>query len=269
MEASLKFDGTMSHSKHLRSSGPTRAASLAPAPGGRIAYIGSPFAQWSEIRRSLGERNLDVHDSGQLPDAAELAQADLVVVGYSCGLRESHETCGDIRRLGYPGPILLLTNADDTVGRILGLESGADVWGAADADARSSVAQIRALIRRERATRDAHSATRSHKLRAGKFVLDPASREVAVERQRVDLTTLEFELLWNLAENAGEIMSRERLAGLMGYDSGSLEGRAIDTAVARLRNHLGQPHAAQIRTIRGVGYMLCVHSMFDAQEHAQ
>ncbi|MEP7155625.1 MAG: response regulator transcription factor [Betaproteobacteria bacterium] len=253
MEASLKIENILRHS---------RAASIAPPVIGRIFYVGRPFAQWTEIRRNLGDRNLDVRDAGALPDAAELAQIDLVVVGHSSGLRESHETCGDIRRLGFQGPILLLTHADDTVGRILGLESGADAWCAADADARSLVAQIRALIRREQTHRVIQSPS---KLRAGKFVLDSASREVAIDQERFDLTTLEFELLWNLAQYAGEIMSRERLAQLMGYDSGSLEGRAIDTAVARLRNHLGRVHAAQIRTIRGVGYMLCVHSMFELQ----
>lgn len=241
----------------------SRAASAIAPTRGRIAYIGTPFAQWTEIKRSLGERNLDVHDAGgshSLLSASELALADLVVVGQSDGLRESHEICGDIRRLGYRGPLLLLTSADDAVGRILGLESGADVWGAADADSRSSVAQIRALIRREQS---ANATAGSSKLRAGKFVLNAASREVAVGQERVDLTTLEFEMLWNLANNAGEIMSRERLAELMGYGSDALEGRAIDTVVARLRHHLGQPHAAQIRTIRGIGYMLCVHSMFE------
>lgn len=259
MEATLKFENI---------SRASRAATTSPSARGGIVYIGSQFPQWADIRHSLGERNLAVRESGHLLDASELAQADLVVVGQmqTQGLREAHETCGDLRRLGFRGQILLLTYADDAVGRILGLESGADVWAAADADARSTVAQIRALIRREKSDRTAHS---SNHLRAGKFVLNMASREVAVDQQRFDLTTLEFELLWNLADHAGEIMSRERLASLMGYDSDALEGRAIDTAVARLRNHLGQPHAAQIRTIRGVGYMLCVQSMFEAQEHEQ
>ncbi len=265
MEARLKIESISRHS---------RAASVVAPNSGRITYIGTQFAQWGEIKRSLSERNLDVHDSGDarnLLSSSDLEQIDLLVIGQNNGLREPHEICGDMRRLGYRGPILLLTNSEDAVGRILGLESGADVWGAADADSRSTVAQIRALIRRERS---AYAAESSRKLCAGKFVLNQASREVAVGEERFDLTTLEFELLWTLASNAGEIMSRERLAEAMGYDSNALEGRAIDTVVARLRHHLGQPHATQIRTIRGVGYMLCVHSMFErvfngTAEHAR
>lgn len=265
MEASLKIESISRHS---------RAATVTAPTNGRITYVGTPFAQWAEIKRSLGDRHMDVRDSGDprgLLSSVALALTDLVVVGQTNALREPHEICGDIRRLGFRGPILLLTSADDVVTRILGLENGADVWAAVDADVRSAVAQIRALVRREQSANTVRSST---KLRAGKFVLDSASREVAVGEVRVDLTTLEFELLWSLVDNAGEIMSRERLADAMGYDRDALEGRAIDTVVARLRHHLGQPHAAQIRTIRGVGYMLCAHSifepaMFGTGEHAQ
>src|SRR6185436_6936750 len=115
MEARLKIESISRHS---------RAASATAPNSGRITYIGTQFAHWAEIKRSLSERNLEVHDSGDpssLLSSSELAQSDLVVVGQNNGLREPHEICGDIRRLGYRGPLLLLTSSDDAVGRILGL----------------------------------------------------------------------------------------------------------------------------------------------------
>ena len=116
------------------------------------------------------------------------------------------------------------------------------------------------MIRRQQSTTAAESSANT--LQVGRFILNAASREVAVGQERCDLTTLEFDLLWNLADNAGAVMSRERLAELMGYGADAFEGRAIDTVVARLRHRLGQPHSGQIRTIRGKGYMLSNNSIF-------
>lgn len=92
--------------------------------------------------------------------------------------------------------------------------------------------------------------------------MNSASREVAVGRQPVELTTLEFALLWNLLKHAGQVMSRGRLAQLIGYDAAMLEGRAIDTLVGRLRHRLDPIHARKIRSIRAVGYMLCTDTLF-------
>jgi DNA-binding response OmpR family regulator len=155
--------------------------------------------------------------------------------------------------------MLLISNPADPVARILGLENGADAWMASDSDARSCVAQIRALMRRPMP----QVAAPSNVLRVGTLTLNPASREVAAGRERLELSTLEFNLLWILARHAGEIMPRDEMADLMGYTAGGMANRTIDTAISRLRQRLGGVHAQQIRTIRSVGYMLCADSMFE------
>ncbi len=250
---------------------PGVAANSTAAPAaadGRITYLGKPFAAWPEIRRALASRSLAVRDaeaaSYQAPPATELAYTDVVIVGDADGAREVHEICGELRRAGYNGPILLMTSASDSVSRVLGLENGADAWAAPDGDTRSIVAQIRALLRRQKSLPFASAGDHAaHTIRAGVFTLNSASREVAVGQERVELSRLEFELLWNLVRHADQIMSRERLAELIGYGEGLLEGRALDTLVGRLRHRLGVPHADQIRTIRSVGYMLRSNSLFE------
>lgn len=258
MERQMKIESIVRHPR----------ASVTPAAlpaEGSVVYVGKQFPRWAEIKHSLAGRRLEVIDSGdprELLAAAALARYDLIIVGESDARREPHELCVEIRQQGYRGPLLLLTNPNDPIGRILGLENGADAWVATDADTRSCVAQMRALLRRP--PPPVHGLPNT--LRVGTFVLNPASREVAAGRTRVDLSTLEFNLLWALAQHAGEIMPREELAELMGYKVGGLENRTIDTAVSRLRHRLGEPHARQIRTIRSVGYMLCADSLFDTVE---
>jgi DNA-binding response OmpR family regulator len=258
MERQMKIESIARHPR-------AQPAPAAQPAEGHVVYIGRQFPRWAEIKRSLAGRNLDVVDSGdphELLASAALAQYDLIVVGESDARREPHELCVEIRQLGYRGPMLLLTSPGDPIGRILGLENGADAWVATDGDARSCVAQIRALLRRPAA----QTAAIPNTLRVGTLVLNAGSREVAAGHRRIDLSTLEFNLLWLLAQHAGEIMPREELAERMGYKIDLPENRTIDTAVSRLRHRLGEGHARQIRTIRSVGYMLCADSLFESAE---
>ena len=227
---------------------------------GRVTYVGRPFAGWAAIRQLLVNRNLDVCDSTnarELPSPAELAQTDVVLLGDGDNLREAHELCSDLRHLDFHGPILLLTSANDPISRVLGLENGADAWAAPDSDARSTVAQIRALLRRQRSlpfrTNTSSAATT---IRAGALSLNSNAHEVSVGQSRLELSRLEFELLWNLAQHADQIVTRERLAAMVGYGESPVESRAVDTLVARLRRRLGPEHAGQIRTVRSIGYVL-------------
>lgn len=244
---------------------------------GVITYIGTPFPHWPEVKHALASRQLVVRETlnetniDELLSVHELAQTDLVVVGdgHVDSAREAHEICGDLRRRHYPGPILLMTSANDPISRILGLESGADAWGSPDVDARSVVAQMRALLRRQKLALTVSLDRDACTLRAGNFAMDSRSREVAVDGVCLELSRLEFELLWNLLKQADQIISRERLTELIGYGTGRIEGRAIDTLVGRLRHRLGRLHAKQIRTMRGVGYMLRASSMLDTITQAR
>jgi DNA-binding response OmpR family regulator len=244
-------------------------AEAAPTPPKEesILYLGTPYGRWDDVKQTLAGRLLRIVTAGNpraLPQDVDLGACNLVIVGESVEGREPHEVCAQVRRLGFRGPMLLISNPADPVARILGLENGADAWIASDSDARSCVAQIRALMRRPMP----QITSPSNVLRVGTLTLNPASREVAAGRERLELSTLEFNLLWILARHAGEIMPRDEMADLMGYTAGGMANRTIDTAISRLRQRLGGVHAQQIRTIRSVGYMLCADSMFEPDDRA-
>jgi DNA-binding response OmpR family regulator len=86
----------------------------------------------------------------------------------------------------------------------------------------------------------------------GALTLDPATGRVSLDGRDVALTPTEFALLAVLAEQAGRVMSRDRLLTALGDRNAS--GRAVDVYVAQVRAKLGA--AAAIRTVRGVGYAL-------------
>jgi two-component system response regulator PrrA len=89
------------------------------------------------------------------------------------------------------------------------------------------------------------------------LTIDTARRLVFADGERVDLTKREFDLLAVLAENAGVVLSRQRLLELVwGYDF-DVDTNVADVFISYLRRKLerdGLPRV--IQTVRGIGYVL-------------
>jgi DNA-binding response OmpR family regulator len=241
---------------------PEKAASYQATPP-RICHIGDETAQWSEIRRSMAQRSLGVSDSVRVDRALQRYAPDfpdlmIVSEGENPQLQSPHEVCGDIRRSGYTGPILVVADASDPVEPILALENGADAWIPMDTDPRAAVAQIRALLRwSDNAMPPVnHHEDAEDVLRIGDCVLRYSSRECEMGDDYVDLSGCEFQLLWKLATHAGTVVSREELRLVLGHDGARPLGRSVDCYVARLRKQLGQAAGKHIKTIRSVGYLM-------------
>jgi DNA-binding response OmpR family regulator len=93
-------------------------------------------------------------------------------------------------------------------------------------------------------------------LRLGRLVVEPDAYAAVVGGRRVALTAREFQLLHTLARAAGRTLSRGQLLQAVWPHSAAGEaGRTVDVHMTRLRRKLG-PAAAQLVTVRGVGYRL-------------
>jgi DNA-binding response OmpR family regulator len=93
-------------------------------------------------------------------------------------------------------------------------------------------------------------------VKRGDIAINRDRFEVRVRGDLVDLTYKEFELLWYLASRPGKVCSRSALLReVWGYDffGGT---RTVDVHIRRLRAKLGGEAAAQIETVRNVGYRL-------------
>ena len=145
-------------------------------------------------------------------------------------------------------PIVILTARDEEVDRVTGLELGADDYVAKPFSPRELVARVRAVLRR------ADPESEEELLALDDIVVDRGGRAVSVDGKPVELTGKEFDLLAYLIDNAGLVLSRERLLdrvwGLK-FPGGT---RTVDVHVAQLRKKLGRPDL--IRTIRGSGYKI-------------
>jgi DNA-binding response OmpR family regulator len=118
------------------------------------------------------------------------------------------------------------------------------------------MARVRALLRRS-SVRGA-SASDAQRIEVGDVALDLRGRTVSRKGQEVALKPKEFDLLFFMARNAGQVFTREQLLeNVWGYDffGGS---RTVDVHIRWLREKLeldpGNPR--HLLTVRGVGYKL-------------
>jgi two-component system response regulator RstA len=179
---------------------------------------------------------------------------DLVILDIMLPGMDGFEICRQVRP-AYGGPILMLTARDEDLDEVLGLELGADDYLTKPVRPRVLLARVRALLRRAHQGPGEEGPSR---LELGGLVVDAGRREVRLEGRLVELTTVEFDLLWYLARHAGRIVSRQDLyQAIYNLDYDGLD-RGIDMYVSRLRQKLGDETAAPhyIKTVRGVGYLL-------------
>jgi DNA-binding response OmpR family regulator len=146
-------------------------------------------------------------------------------------------------------PILILTARDEEADRVIGLELGADDYLTKPFSPRELVARVRAVLRRAEP-----DPPESRVIEVGELRLDLRTRSATVAGSPLALRTLEFELLAELARNAGNVVTRDRLLDRVWGLAFAGGTRTVDVHVAQLRKKLGRP--ALIHTVRGVGYRL-------------
>src|SRR6187401_3368020 len=158
------------------------------------------------------------------------------------------EVCRRIRK-SSDVPILMLTARDEDVDKIIGLEVGADDYLTKPFNPRELVARVKSILRRSTPDRkDVASAV----IRHGDLCVDAGRREAKVGDEEIKLAPKEFDLLWELLDHRGLVLTRDQLLErVWGYTFAG-DTRTVDVHVRQLRRKLGD--ASPIVTVWGVGY---------------
>lgn len=196
---------------------------------------------------------VDVCSDGEEGFKQAASQAyDLIILDLMLPHKNGYDICRDLRQMGLPIPILMLTARDQTVDKVLGLKIGADDYLAKPFEMTELLARLEALLRR--ATRSFTAAAAAYQF--GNIHVDFRKTEVASGETPVVLSAKEFQLLRYLIDHRGETISRERLLqDVWGYNSTPYT-RTVDVHIAWLRQKLEEdPKQPQwILTLHGLGY---------------
>jgi DNA-binding response OmpR family regulator len=172
----------------------------------------------------------------------------LIVLDLNLPDGDGVELCHGIRR-SSDVPILMLTARDEDVDKIIGLEVGADDYMTKPFNPRELVARVKSVLRRSAPER---RRSETEELRHGDLVINSGKREVYVGEEEIRLAPKEFDLLWELLDHRGIVLTRDQLLErVWGYTFAG-DTRTVDVHVRQIRRKLGD--ASPIVTVWGVGY---------------
>ncbi len=207
----------------------------------------------STVQAYLEREGYTVHTAADGPSALKAARAfrpELIVLDIMLPGMDGLEV---LRRLRQESDVyvLMLTAKSEETDKIVGLTVGADDYLTKPFSPRELVARVKAVLRRNRGAGAGETTLVFADLR-----IDPEARQAWKGDQPLDLTPIEFDLLFALARHRGRVLSREQLIEhVWGYDYYG-DDRVVDVHIGRLRRKIEDDLAnpTLIVTVRGAGY---------------
>lgn len=205
----------------------------------------------------LAPEGMEVKSSRTGHQGLSLARAeefDLIILDVMLPGLSGFDVLREFRANGGRTPVLMLTARGDDVDRIVGLEMGADDYLPKPFNPRELLARIKAILRR---TGDGEHSERKA-VTIGSLSADLRRREACLDGAPLGLTNAEFVILVALMKTPGQVVSREALTRAALGRQLLPDDRSLDTHISNLRRKLnrGNDDVAEIRSIRGSGYML-------------
>ena len=216
-----------------------------------------------------GYNVIEATDGLEAINIAQEKKIDLILLDVMLPKLDGLSVCKRVKNM-LKIPILMVTAKDDELDKILGLELGADDYITKPFNIRELLARIKANLRKydivsnlekeqkNEKNKDENKIKKTNILEVGALTLDLDRFEVMINNQIVDLTLREFEVLRFLAQEPGQVVTRETLLEkVWGYEYfGDI--RTVDVTVRRIRekieNDTSNPKI--LITKRGVGYYI-------------
>ena len=190
------------------------------------------------------------HDGQEALDYLECAEYDAVILDIMMPKKDGITVLRTIRREKNQTPVLLLTARDSVEDRVRGLDAGADDYLVKPFAFEELLARLRVLLRKP-------DGGKSTILRVGDLTLHLDTRSVFRGEREIALSSKEYSLLRYMMQNAGIVLSRDRLEQhIWNYDftGGS---NVIDVYIRYLRKKIDEGQEPKlIHTVRGHGYVL-------------
>lgn len=204
------------------------------------------------IKKTLIDNNYSVIEAEDGIEAVKITDKklpDLVILDLGLPKMSGESVCAEIKK-NYPDmPVIILTARGQSSDVIRGFKIGADDYIAKPFVMDELLARIKARFNAKGEDRQ--------KLQVGDLILDDRTKEVKRSSKLIRLTPKEYELLYYLMTNSGQVMSREMLLNKVWLYSPDIESRVVDVYVGYLRKKIDSPFKKKlIHSVRGFGYTI-------------
>ena len=213
-----------------------------------------------------GYNTIEANDGQTAVDIALEKRPDLILLDVMLPRIDGLTVCKKIKN-AYNVPILMVSAKDDELDKIVGLELGADDYITKPFSVREVVARVKANLRKVEASIEAQTVMQKENkkenkkestIKVGSLVLDLEKYEAHIDGKVINLTLREFEVLKFLAQQPGQVVTREALLErVWGYEYyGDI--RTVDVTVRRIRERIEKDTSNPqiLITKRGVGYYI-------------
>ena len=201
-------------------------------------------------------------DDGKIAlDIFDEEHFDLIILDIMLPEVSGLEICKAIRKSSNV-PIIMLTAKDDENDKISGLEMGADDYITKPFSVKELISRVKAVLRRTKNSELLRGVDEdlsfAKEITIGNIAMNPLRYEAKIDNEIIELRPREFELLYYLCENAGNIVSRDKLFSKVWGYSFAGNSKTLDVHIQRIRERIevNPKSPKRLVTIRGVGYKL-------------
>ena len=206
----------------------------------------------------LGYEVVTAADGRAALAAARSMELDLVVLDINfpavkANSARSTDGIEILRQLRDSGtvPVLMLSSTNISAVKVMTLAIGADDYVAKPFDLPELSARIEAILRRS-----GRETLGDKVLRFSRLRLDPGERRVWKDDAPIQLTEIEFDLLYTLARRPGHVFSRDSILERAWKHATCSTPKTVDVHVAHIRKKIeDDPKVPSfIESVRGIGY---------------
>ncbi|WCL48960.1 response regulator [Leptospira sp. GIMC2001] len=194
--------------------------------------------------------SIDVcHNGLEVLSRVEKNQPDIIILDLMLPGIGGMDLCKKIKEK-WNIPVIMVTAKTGETDVVLGLELGADDYIKKPFSTRELTARVRTVIRRAANKEDLE---KMENIAIGKISLNATAHKVYVENQEIELTLIEYKLLYLFMSNPGVALSRDKLLDRVWGKDVFVTDRTVDVNIKRLRDKL-LTEKDKLETIRGIGY---------------
>lgn len=199
-----------------------------------------------------GYETIGFLNTKRVTEALEEEKVDLILMDRNLPGAEGSEFVASLRAKGVQIPVIFISAKDKDSDIEQGFERGGDDYLTKPFSMKELTLRVKAMLRRTKKTLNEGS------LLYRDIIMNVGARTVFIESQLVELTKLEFDLLYTLINNQNIVLDRDTLLENVWGEGEVYQDRTVNVAINRLKEKIDPDKTKDyIKTVRGVGYTLC------------